>query len=102
MAFDKREAAQKRAIERARTVPDEDGFITVARGGRTGPARVEEAKEALKKEEERAKSRVSDGFYRFQVREKQKEKARELKRHFAEDVKRVEEKRKRRKVKWQG
>ncbi|KAF2100560.1 hypothetical protein NA57DRAFT_54638 [Rhizodiscina lignyota] len=101
-AFEEKESARLRARERARTVPDADGFVTVTRGGRTGPARIEEATEALKKEEGRANKRVSDGFYRFQIREKQKEQARELKRQFAEDVRRVEEKRKRRKLRGLG
>lgn len=94
--FTKIEEARTRAQLRARTEPDADGFVTVSRGSRTNPARIEAAEEALRKQEDRAKNRVDDGFYRFQVREKAKEQERELRRKFQEDVKRVEGMRKKR------
>lgn len=92
-AFSASEAARARALTRARSAPDADGFITVTRGGRAGPARQEEADEAMEKqkEKERAKREGMEDFYRFQVREKNKERAGELVRAFEEDRKKVEE-----------
>lgn len=98
--FTRLEDARTRAQLRARTEPDEDGFITVTRGARAAPAKLEAAEEALRKEEERAKRRIGDGFYRFQNREKAKEQERDLRRKFQEDVKRVEGMRKKRS--WKG
>ena len=102
-AFAAQETARTKAATHQRSVPDEDGFITVTRGGRTGPAREEEAKakeeEAKAKEEElkkRGEKRVEEGFYRFQVRERKKEEAKGLVRGFEEDRRKVEEMRKRR------
>jgi len=90
------EAARSRALSRARAIPDADGFITVTRGGRVGPARLEEANEAMEKqkEKERASKEGMEAFYRFQVREKNKERAGELVKAFEQDRKRVEEMRK--------
>ncbi|KAF2628917.1 hypothetical protein BU25DRAFT_364856, partial [Macroventuria anomochaeta] len=39
--FTSLETTRAKLLKHARTVPDEDGFITVARGGRAGPARLE-------------------------------------------------------------
>jgi ribosomal RNA-processing protein 7 len=44
-AFADQEASRARALARQRAEPDEDGFVTVTRGGRMGPARQEEAQE---------------------------------------------------------
>ena len=59
-----------------------------------GPARAEEAREKLEAQKERQKGK--EDFYRFQMREKRKERAGELLRGFEEDRKRVEEMKKRR------
>ncbi|KAJ9625716.1 hypothetical protein H2203_004477 [Taxawa tesnikishii (nom. ined.)] len=88
------EAERTRMLARQRQQPDEDGFITVTRGGRVGPAREEEAKEKMEKQKERQKGK--EDFYRFQIREKRKERAGELLRGFEEDRKKVDEMRKRR------
>jgi ribosomal RNA-processing protein 7 len=97
-AFNEKEEETAQAAKRARNVPDEDGFVTVTRGGRTGPARREEAEEArrkeLEKEEEKRKS-MGD-FYRFQGRERRKEEQGELVKRFEEDRKKVEDMRKER------
>ena len=95
-AFSAREAERAKQLARQRNEPDEDGFITVTRGGRTGPAREEEARAREEELKKRAKNRVKDDFYRFQVREKKKEAAKELVKGFEEDRKKVEEMRKRR------
>lgn len=95
-AFSALESERAKSLARQRSEPDEDGFITVTKGGRTGPAREEAAR--LKEEElkQREKNRVKDDFYRFQLREKKKEAAKDLVRGFEDDRRKVEEMRKRR------
>lgn len=93
-SFAEQEALRARALARQRAEPDEDGFVTVTRGGRMGPARQEEAQEKAEKQKEKQKGK--EDFYRFQMREKRKEQANELIKGFEEDRKRVEEMKKRR------
>ncbi|MCJ1388735.1 Ribosomal RNA-processing protein 7 [Xylographa bjoerkii] len=81
------ETARTRKLARQRQEPDEEGFVTVTRGGRTGPARLEEAKERLEKQKERQKG--LEDFYRFQSRDKRKERAGELIRKFEQDREKV-------------
>ena len=96
-AFTRAKTARNRLRARQRAVPDEDGFITVVRGGRTGPARLEEAEATKEKLEERKKKRgAKEDFYRFQVREKRKEREGELRRKFEQDRRKVAEMRERR------
>ncbi|KAF1924801.1 uncharacterized protein M421DRAFT_424439 [Didymella exigua CBS 183.55] len=91
------ETHRAKLMKHARTVPDEDGFITVTRGGRTGPARLEEAEKKKAELEERRKNNgVKDDFYRFQTREKRKEAEVNLRKRFEEDRRRVERMRERR------
>ena len=82
------EAERAQQAARLRQVPDEDGFITVTRGGRTGPARQEDAQAAAEKQ--KSKQGLQD-FYRFQTREARKKAQGELLRKFEEDRKRVAE-----------
>lgn len=95
-AFNARETSSREALARKRSEPDEDGFITVTRGGRNGVASEDAAR--LKEEElkKRNDSRTGGQFYRFQVREKAKERERGLVRGFEEDGMRLEEMRRRR------
>ncbi|KAK3713348.1 hypothetical protein LTR37_008540 [Vermiconidia calcicola] len=95
-AFAAQEADRTKQLTRQRSEPDEEGFVTVTRGGRTGPAREEEARAQEEEFKKREKSRVKDDFYRFQVREKRKEHAQDLVKGFEEDRRRLEEMRKRR------
>jgi ribosomal RNA-processing protein 7 len=93
-AFAAQEASQVRLQTKRRQVPDEDGFITVTKGGRNGPARQEAAQELVEKQ--RKKHKGLEDFYRFQTREKRKAKAGELLRKFEEDkekIRRMREKR---------
>lgn len=78
--------------KRLRNEPDEDGFVTVTRGGRTAPARTEEAEEAKKKmlEREQKKKDEMGNFYRFQLRERKKAEQAELIKQFDEDRKKVQ------------
>ena len=91
--FNAREEAAAREAKKARNVPDEDGFVTVSRGGRTGPARMEGAelkgKEMEEKEERKRKEMEKAGFYRWQGRERRKREEGELKRRFEEDRRRM-------------
>jgi len=62
----------------------------VSRGGRVGPARIEEAQRKQKELADRkAKNAVKDDFYRFQNRERRKEVEVGLRRRFEEDRERV-------------
>jgi len=92
--FAAQEAARTKLLARQRAVPDEDGFITVTRGGRAGPGRQEDAMQKAEKQKE--KSVGKEDFYRFQMREKKKEKANDLLRGFEEDRRKVEEMKKKR------
>ena len=92
--FAAQEAARAQVMARQRAVPDEDGFITVTRGGRVGPARHEEAQDKADKQKE--KSVGKEDFYRFQIREHRKERAGDLLRGFEEDRRRVDEMKQRR------
>ncbi|KAI9731515.1 MAG: Ribosomal RNA-processing protein 7 [Cirrosporium novae-zelandiae] len=93
-AFSHLETARANALAQKRQEPDEDGFITVTRGGRNGPARQEEAREAAEKQKE--KNKGLEDFYRFQIREKRKEKQGQLIKAFEEDRKKIDEMRKQR------
>ena len=86
-AYASRESVKARKLKTLRQQPDEDGFITVTKGGRNKPAREEEAREKLEKQKERQKG--LEDFYRFQGREKRKERERELVRRFEEDKEKV-------------
>ena len=86
-AYASLESERARALARKRQEPDEDGFVTVTRGSRTGPARMEEAAEKLDKQKERQKG--LDDFYRFQGREKRKERETQLRRKFEGDREKV-------------
>ncbi|KAF2458171.1 ribosomal RNA-processing protein 7-domain-containing protein [Lineolata rhizophorae] len=98
--FNSLEALRERLRTQQRNVPDEEGFVTVTRGGRMGPARQEEAEQALQKvrEKEEARRKEMGDFYRFQWREKRKEKELNLRKKFQEDVRKVEGMRKRKRA----
>jgi ribosomal RNA-processing protein 7 len=91
-AWNYQEEEKARLAKKQRNVPDEDGFVTVAKGGRTGPARREdvERKQAELDEKERKKREEMGDFYRFQMRERRKAEQGELVKQFEEDKKRVE------------
>lgn len=93
-AFAARETAQARLQARQRQIPDEDGFITVTKGGRNGPARQDTAQAVALKQKE--KRRGLEDFYRFQHREKKKAKAAELMRKFEDDKEKVKKMKERR------
>ena len=89
-AYNAREEAQAQKLARQRQEPDADGFVTVTRGGRNAAARMGDAKEVLERQrEKRRKNEEAADFYRFQGRERRKERAEELVRKFEEDKERV-------------
>ena len=88
-SFANKESERSRLLARQRQEPDEDGFVTVVRGGRAGPARQAEAEEKLLRQNEKQKGK--EDFYRFQMRDKRKERANVLLKGFEEDRKRVME-----------
>lgn len=89
-------AEVRRREEASRTqVPDEDGFVTVTHGPKLNSvAREDETKELVKKQQEKTKG--LEDFYRFQSREKRKERQNDLLRKFDEDKKRLQEMKQRR------
>lgn len=92
-AYNAREKEAAELARRLRNEPDEDGFVTVTRGGgRTAPAKREEAEEARRKMVEKADRKREElgNFYRFQLRERKKEEQAELVRKFEEDRKMVD------------
>ncbi|WEW59862.1 hypothetical protein PRK78_005343 [Emydomyces testavorans] len=95
IAYDRLEQARAREAAAGAQVPDEDGFVTVVKGPKNNPDREQELKALAEKQKE--KSEGLKDFYRFQMREKRKEKQNELLKKFEEDKKKVEEMKK-----WRG
>lgn len=93
-AYAAHEAAQEKLRSRQRQEPDEDGFVTVTRGGRTNPAKQEYAQELAAKQKEKQKG-LGD-FYRFQSREKRKAKAGEMLKKFEADKEKIRKMKERR------
>ncbi|KAI9708131.1 MAG: Ribosomal RNA-processing protein 7 [Chrysothrix sp. TS-e1954] len=93
VAFATLETAQNAKRQQLRSQPDEDGFVTVTKGSRTGPVRMEEVQEMeerRKKKLEKGKERWGEGeFYRFQLREKRKAREKELQEEFGKDAQRL-------------
>ncbi|KAH9906883.1 ribosomal RNA-processing protein 7-domain-containing protein [Xylariomycetidae sp. FL2044] len=89
--FNRNEELAVQLAKRLRNEPDEDGFVTVTRGGRSAPARRDEAEEAKQKmlERQQKKKDETQDFYRFQLREKRKAEQAELVKRFDEDRKKV-------------
>lgn len=86
------QVAEMRRREEARKAqePDDDGFVTVTSGPRLNSvAREDEAKELL--ERQKKKEEGLEDFYRFQSREKRKERQQLLLKGFGEDRKKLDE-----------
>ncbi|KAK6219471.1 hypothetical protein LQW54_002204 [Pestalotiopsis sp. IQ-011] len=85
--YNRKEVEAAQLAKALQNAPDEDGFVTVTRGGRTAPARQEEAEEAKRKMLERAQKKKDEtqNFYRFQLREKKKAEQAQFLRRFEED-----------------
>ncbi|KAJ5225091.1 hypothetical protein N7468_006316 [Penicillium chermesinum] len=82
--------ARKREEAKKFAEPDDDGFITVTHGPKlNSTAREDEVKELVERQKKKAAG--LEDFYRFQSREKRKERQNELLRKFGEDKKKLEE-----------
>ncbi|KAI0421430.1 ribosomal RNA-processing protein 7-domain-containing protein [Xylaria grammica] len=90
--FNRKEEEAHQLAKRLRNEPDEDGFVMVTRGGRSAPARRDEAEEAKQKmlDKQQKKKDEMQNFYRFQLREKRKAEQLELVKKFDEDKKKVQ------------
>lgn len=90
-AFNRKEKEAAEMAKRLRNEPDEDGFVTVTRGGRVAPASKSEAEEAKQKmvdKQQKKKAEMKD-FYRFQLRERRKQEQAALIRRFEDDKRKV-------------
>ncbi|TGJ84892.1 hypothetical protein E0Z10_g3862 [Xylaria hypoxylon] len=96
--FNRKEEEAHQLAKRLRNEPDEDGFVMVTRGGRSAPARRDEAEEARQKmlDKQQKKKDEMQNFYRFQLREKRKAEQLELVKKFDEDKRKVQAMRERR------
>ncbi|KAJ3576796.1 hypothetical protein NPX13_g3582 [Xylaria arbuscula] len=90
--FNRKEEEAQQLAKRLRNEPDEDGFVMVTRGGRSAPARRDEAEEAKQKmlDRQQKKKDETQNFYRFQMREKRKAEQLELLKKFDEDKRKVQ------------
>ena len=90
--FARREQEAAEIAKRLRHEPDEDGFVTVTRGGRAAPASRNEAEEAKRKmlEKQDKKKEELTNFYRFQLRERKKEEQADLLKRFDDDRRKLE------------
>ncbi|KAK2595131.1 hypothetical protein QQS21_007157 [Conoideocrella luteorostrata] len=91
-AFNRKEKEAVELSKRLRNEPDEDGFVTVTRGGRAAPASRNEAEVAKQRMVDRAAKKKSElqNFYRFQLREQRKKEQASLLRRFQEDRRKVD------------
>ncbi|KAG7121357.1 Ribosomal RNA-processing protein 7 like [Verticillium longisporum] len=85
--FNRKEKEAAETAKRLRNEPDEDGFVTVTRGGRATPATKNEAEAARQKMVDRAAKKKDEtkDFYRFQLRERRKAEQALLLKKFDED-----------------
>ncbi|KAI9925691.1 hypothetical protein ASPWEDRAFT_29513 [Aspergillus wentii DTO 134E9] len=82
--------ARKREEARKAQEPDEDGFVTVTSGPKLNSvSREDELKELMEKQKK--KEEGLEDFYRFQSREKRKERQNQLLKRFGEDKKKLED-----------
>ncbi|KAK1518337.1 MOSC domain-containing protein [Colletotrichum abscissum] len=90
--FNRKEKEAAEMAKRLRNEPDEDGFVTVVRGGRVAPANKNEAEEARQKMIDRASKKKDEttDFYRFQLRERRKAEQAAMLKRFDEDKKKVD------------
>ena len=91
--FARKEQEAAELAKRLRNEPDEDGFVTVTRGGgRNAPASRNEAEEARKKMVEKAEKKKQElnNFYAFQMRERKKAEQAEMVKQFEEDRKKLQ------------
>ncbi|KAJ5580168.1 uncharacterized protein N7459_006153 [Penicillium hispanicum] len=87
--------ARKREESRKLAEPDDDGFVTVTHGPKLNSvAREDELKELVERQKKKAEG--LEDFYRFQSREKRKERQNQLLKRFDEDKKKLQDMKNRR------
>lgn len=86
--FEQVNEARRREEAKRLSEPDEDGFVTVSHGPKLNSLAREEELKALV-EKEKKKNEGLEDFYRFQSREKRKEKQNQLLRAFDEDKRKL-------------
>ncbi|OOQ87532.1 meiotic recombination protein DMC1 [Penicillium brasilianum] len=88
--FEQVSEARKKEESRKAEEPNEDGFVTVTNGPKLNSvARAEEMRELVEKQKK--KEAGLEDFYRFQSREKRKERQQMLLRRFDEDKRKLED-----------
>lgn len=92
--FSQKEADAIAETRRRANMVDEDGFTMVVRGAKVRERDEDEAAAPKKKR----KSEDTTQFYRFQLRESRKEKAKELVQRWEVDKKRLEERKAKRQL----
>ncbi|KAG5513755.1 hypothetical protein PMAC_000793 [Pneumocystis sp. 'macacae'] len=90
------EEKQKLLRKRQRSEPDEEGFVTITRGGRTGAGRIDNA---MKIQEKKKTKGFLLNFYKFQTLEGKKKELLELKKKFQEDQEKIRELREKKRFK---
>ncbi|PHH75230.1 hypothetical protein CDD82_4530 [Ophiocordyceps australis] len=90
--FNEKEKEAAELAKSLRNEPDEDGFVTVTRGGRAAPASRHDAEEARRRMLEKQAERKSEtkNFYRFQLREMRKREQIALQKRFEQDRRKVD------------
>lgn len=91
--FNQEEILRRRKQKLLRSEPDEDGFVTITRGGRSGAGRAVDAEAIAKKAAGRG---IVSDLYRFQRRDEQKAKMNTMRMKFEEDKRKIQELRSRR------
>lgn len=87
--------ARKREETKRLAEPDDDGFVTVVHGPKLNSvAREDEMKELVERQKKKAEG--LEDFYRFQSREKRKERQNQLLRRFDEDKRKLRDMKNRR------
>ena len=86
--FDKRQEEEKEKAKRLQSEPDEEGWVTVGKGGRKpGASKVEAAGLLEKKKKKKQKQQLY--FYNFEQRETRREHIAQLRKKFEEDKEKV-------------
>lgn len=89
-AFTQVSEARKREVARKVQEPDEDGFVTVTNGPKLNSvAREDELKELVERQKKKAEG--LEDFYRFQSREKRKERQNQLLKRFDADKRKLQD-----------
>lgn len=89
--FTELEKHRRQVEQQLSNEPDEDGFITVTKATRNGITSSEAAAAREREAQRKEKTKIGSTFYRFQVRERMKEKDRQLRVGFEQDVRRLHE-----------